>query len=61
VLVLSDKGYQGSSWAKVPYKGKNKPAQQKEANRRVEIGSLADYLEDRPRIDPLMMSVGLRC
>jgi DDE superfamily endonuclease/Helix-turn-helix of DDE superfamily endonuclease len=33
VLVLADKGYQGSTWAKVPYKGKNKPAQQKEANR----------------------------
>jgi hypothetical protein len=26
------KGYQGSAWAKVPYKGKNKPEPQKEAN-----------------------------
>jgi len=33
VVVLADKGYQGSTWAKVPYKGKNKPEPQKEANR----------------------------
>jgi hypothetical protein len=30
---LADKGYQGSTWAKVPYKGKNKPESQKQANR----------------------------
>jgi hypothetical protein len=33
LVVLADKGYQGSTWAKVPYKGKNKPEPQKEANR----------------------------
>ena len=33
LVTLADKGYQGSKWAKVPYKGKNKPEPQKEANR----------------------------
>ncbi len=33
LVVPADKGYQGSTWAKVPYKGKNKPEPQKEANR----------------------------
>jgi hypothetical protein len=33
VVTLADKGYQGSAWAKVPCKGKNKPEPQKEANR----------------------------
>jgi hypothetical protein len=33
LVALADKGYQGSTWAKVPYKGKNKPESQKEANR----------------------------
>ena len=33
LVVLAGKGYQGSTWAKVPYKGKNKPEPQKEANR----------------------------
>lgn len=33
LVTLADKGYQGSGWAKVPYKGKNKPEPQKEANR----------------------------
>jgi DDE superfamily endonuclease/Helix-turn-helix of DDE superfamily endonuclease len=32
LVTLADKGYQGSTWAKVPYKGKNKPEPQKEAN-----------------------------
>jgi hypothetical protein len=31
--ALADKGYQGSTWAKVPYRGKGKPESQKEANR----------------------------
>ena len=30
---LADKGYQGSTYAKIPYRGKNKPESQKEANR----------------------------
>ena len=25
LVTLADKGYQGSTWAKIPYKGKNKP------------------------------------
>jgi hypothetical protein len=33
LVTLADKGYQGSTWAKTPYKGKNKPEPQKEANR----------------------------
>jgi hypothetical protein len=33
LVTLAGKGYQGSTWAKVPYKGKNKPEPQKEANR----------------------------
>src|SRR5689334_3144835 len=33
LVTLADKGYQGNTWAKVPYKGKNKPESQKEANR----------------------------
>jgi hypothetical protein len=33
LIVLADKGYQGSSYAKIPYRGKNKPGSQKEANR----------------------------
>jgi hypothetical protein len=31
LVTLADKGYQGSAWAKTPYKGKNKPESQKEA------------------------------
>jgi DDE superfamily endonuclease/Helix-turn-helix of DDE superfamily endonuclease len=33
LIVLADKGYQGSAHAKVPYKGKNKPQSQKDANK----------------------------
>jgi hypothetical protein len=33
LVTLADKGYQISTWAKVPYKGKSKPDLQKEANR----------------------------
>jgi hypothetical protein len=33
LVTLADKGYQGSTWAKVPYKDKNKPEAQKDANR----------------------------
>jgi hypothetical protein len=33
LVVLADKGYQGAAHAKIPYKGKNKPESQKEANR----------------------------
>jgi len=33
LVTLADKGYQGSTWAKVPYKGRNKPESQKEANK----------------------------
>ena len=30
LVVLADKGYQGSTYAKIPYRGKNKPESQKE-------------------------------
>jgi len=33
LVTLADKGYQGSTWAKIPYKGKGKPESQKIANR----------------------------
>ena len=33
LVTLADKGYQGSAWAKIPYKGRKKPEPQKEANR----------------------------
>ena len=33
LVTLADKGYQGSTYAKIPYKGKNKPESQKETNR----------------------------
>ena len=33
LVVLADKGYQGSTYAKLPYKGRNKPESQKQANR----------------------------
>jgi hypothetical protein len=33
LVVLADKGYQGAAHAKVPYRGKNKPQSQKDANR----------------------------
>jgi hypothetical protein len=33
LVILADRGYQGSAWAKIPYRGKSKPESQKEANR----------------------------
>jgi hypothetical protein len=33
LIVLADKRYQGAAHAKVPYKGRNKPESQKEANK----------------------------
>jgi hypothetical protein len=33
LVVLADKGYQGSMYAKIPYKGRNKPDSQKQANK----------------------------
>ena len=33
LVVLADKGYQGSSYAKLPYRGRNKPESPKAANR----------------------------
>ena len=33
LVTLADKGYQGSAYAKIPYKGKNKPQSQKDANK----------------------------
>ena len=31
LVTLADKGYQGSTYAKIPYKGKNKPESQTQA------------------------------
>ena len=33
LVTLADRGYQGAAHAKIPYRGKNKPESQKEANR----------------------------
>jgi hypothetical protein len=33
LATLADKGYQGSAYAKIPYRAKNKPESQKKANR----------------------------
>ena len=33
LVTLADKGYQGSTHAKIPYKGRNKPQSQKDANK----------------------------
>jgi hypothetical protein len=33
LVTLADKGYQGSSYARLPYRGKNKPESQKQANK----------------------------
>lgn len=33
LVTLADKGYQGSTYAKIRYKGKNKPDSQKQANK----------------------------
>ena len=33
LIVLADKGYQGAAHAKLPYRGRNKPESQKQANR----------------------------
>jgi hypothetical protein len=33
LITLADKGYQGSTWAKIPYRGKGKPESQKQANK----------------------------
>jgi len=33
LVTLADKGYQGSTWAKIPYRGKSKPESQKQANK----------------------------
>jgi hypothetical protein len=33
LVVLADKGYQGSTHAKIPYRGRNKPESQKQANK----------------------------
>ena len=33
LVVLADKGYQGSTHAKLPYRGRNKPESQKQANK----------------------------
>jgi hypothetical protein len=33
LVVLADKGYRGSAYAKIPYRGRNKPDSQKQANK----------------------------
>ena len=33
LVTLADKGYQGSTHAKIPYRGRNKPESQKQANK----------------------------
>jgi hypothetical protein len=33
LITLADKGHQGSTYAKIPYRGRSKPESQKQANR----------------------------
>lgn len=33
LVTLADKGYQGAAHARIPYRGKNKPESQRQANR----------------------------
>jgi hypothetical protein len=47
LVILADKGYQGSTWAKVPYKGKNKPESQKQ-QRHQGGGTAADIKKRAP-------------
>ena len=54
LVTLADKGYQGSTWAKIPYRGKNKPEPRKEANRahaklRASGERAAQNMEDSPQ------------
>jgi hypothetical protein len=50
-VVLADQGYQGAAHAKVPYKGKNKPQSQKEANKTHAKLRASGDLGERPAQD----------
>ena len=52
LVTLADKGYQGSTYAKIPYKGKNKPESQKQANRaHARLRSPGERASERPAQD----------
>jgi hypothetical protein len=51
LVVLADKGYQGSAYAKPPYKGKNKPQSQKDGSKSTRAASLTRRASERPAQD----------
>ena len=59
LVTLADKGYQGSASAKIPYRGRNKPESQKQANKAGNYGSegrarrVPDEVVDRGSSRPL--------
>jgi hypothetical protein len=51
LVILADKGYQGSTYAKIPYRGKNKPESQKQANAaQAKLRSPGERANAHPRI-----------
>jgi hypothetical protein len=63
LVTLADKGYLGSIWAKIPYRGKGKPEPQKEANRAHaklrapgERANAAQSMEDSPQASLLPLA-----
>ena len=49
LVTLADKGYQGSTYAKIPYKGKNKPDSHKQLVRPSTYRSYAKHKHKAPR------------
>jgi DDE superfamily endonuclease len=63
LVTLADKGYQGSTYARIPYRGRNKPESQKQANKAHaklrspgERERAAQDLEDSPQAAPLPLA-----
>ena len=56
LVTLADKGYQGSTYAKIPYKGKNKPESRKQANK-AHAKLRTRRKGERPAQDPMPLSL----
>ena len=58
LVTLADKGYQGSTYAKIPCKGRNKPESQKQANRaHAKLRSPGERARTCPAQDPMPLSL----
>ncbi len=57
LITLADKGYQGSTYAKIPYRGRNKPESQKEANRAHAKLRVTRRARERPAQDAMLLSL----